>query len=126
MPSHDLAISLVLADNASFSPKSFEDLFTSRDTTTAAVVTTAQRVIAHGAEETIPFGDIATAKLVFVRSSRQVRLKITNAAGSGQTLVCGSSAAVAGVACFLTEATALSVENLSGASASVTVALGGS
>lgn len=126
MPSHDLVVSLALSDDASFTQKLFEALFSSRDTTTTALVSSVQRSIADGAEEALPFGDIALAKLVFVKSSRQVKLKITSAAGSEQIVFCGAAAASAGVFASLTNATAIAVLNNSGATATVTACLGGS
>jgi len=95
------------------------------DASLVVQVSVPTRTIAHLGEEPLPMGDIATGKLLFIKSTRQVVVKITSAEGSEQALVCGTSATSKGCLYLEGSFTAVSVENKSGQSADVTAFLGG-
>lgn len=120
-----LHVDVQVSQDALFTRFLFNDKYTRLDATLLAETNAPTRTIADGAEESLPMGDVVTGKLLYIRSTRQVTVKVTSSLGSEQELLLGTSAAVGGIFVLEGEFTAVSVENNSGEGAEVSAFIGG-
>lgn len=125
MPHIATRVDVQVSPDALFTQYLFKKSHALTDASLVAQVSAPTRTIAHLGEEALPMGDIATGKILFIQSTRQVVVKITSAEGSAQALICGASAALGGSLYLEGNYTAVSIENKSGQSADVTAFLGG-
>lgn len=118
-------IDLKVCKDALFTSFLFDDNHGITDASLLAEIASSTRTIANSAEESIPMGDVATGKVLFVKSTRQVVVKITSSEGSEQAVICGPAATSRGALYLEGSFTAVAIENNSGASAEVTAFVGG-
>jgi hypothetical protein len=118
-------IDVKVCKDALFTSFLFNDNHGITDASLLTETSSATRTIANAAEESIPMGDITAGKVLFVKASRQVVIKITSSEGSEQAIICGPAAASSGALYLEGSFTAVSIENNSGVSAEVTAFVGG-
>lgn len=88
----------------------------------AAKVSSGETTIADSGSLSVPFGEVTTARYLWVKTDRQITLKF-NGASTGFLL--GTAAAVGGFMGIPTSCTSLTIENASGAVAEVAYELAG-
>lgn len=118
-------IDVKVCKDALFTALLFSDNHGKTDASLITETSAVTRTIANNHEESIPMGDITTGKVLFIKSTRQVVVKITSSEGSEQAIFCGPAAANSGALYLEGSFTAVSVENNSGAIAEVTAFVGG-
>ena len=114
-----LHVDVQVSQDALFTRYLFKDAYTRLDASLLTETSSPTRTIADSAEESLPMGDVATGKLLYIRSTRQVTVKVTSSVGTAQEILLGTSAAVGGIFVLEGDFTAVSVENNSGEGAEV-------
>ena len=118
-------IDLKVCKDALFTSFLFNDSHNITDASLLINTSSGTRDIADAATEAIPMGDVTTGKVLFIKSTRQVVVKVTSSEGSEQALICGTAAANKGALYLEGSFTAVSIENNSGATAEITAFVGG-
>lgn len=108
------ALSIIAAQDPNLNLKTFSEIWSQKDSASYAYTTVKTVAVPASTLEAIGLGEITTAKVLYIRSDRQIEVQLTSSEGTDQSVIVGPAAASEGVLFLLGEYTALKIQNNDG------------